>query len=118
MEVLLHAGALLCSSCSSISVCADPWPTASFIIARIPSFNPTKIRESVADIANFVGVRADLLDTSRSHAFKATKRFGVLARMDSDFVDAKVREHCADLMSEYFPEIRSVRDVMTRLRAD
>lgn len=77
-----------------------------------------KIRESVADIANFVGVRADLLDTSRSHAFKATKRFGVLARMDSDFVDAKVREHCADLMSEYFPEIRSVRDVMTRLRAD
>jgi hypothetical protein len=74
-----------------------------------------RIRESVESIAEFLGISSDLLDVSESHAFKAKGKFGVLSRMDPEFVDAKVQEHCLEIMNDFFPEIRSITDVMPRL---
>lgn len=76
-----------------------------------------RIRDSAQDIAGFLDIPGELLDTSRSHAFKARKKHGVLARIDPDFIDEKVRTHCHDLISRFFPDIRSVRDVLPLLQA-
>ena len=53
----------------------------------------------------------DSLDESRSHAYKADKKFGLLSKIDADYLKACVDEYCRDLMDAFFPEIQQLSDV-------
>ena len=77
-----------------------------------------RLRDSLPAISEFLGVPESMLDSGRSHSYKAKRKYGVLWSLDHEFVDRKVHEHCARMLSTYFPEIRSLRDVEERLRAD
>jgi hypothetical protein len=74
-----------------------------------------RLRDSAPLIARFLDIDESDLDLSRVHEFKTSKKHGILANMDPDFVDEKVRAHCSDLLREYFPEIGGIRDAMHSL---
>lgn len=95
--------------------------TTAQVLRAIPSerllvVRTDRIRESVGEIADFLGILKELLEPDRSHAFKAKRKFGVLARMNPDFVDAKVKQHCLEIVREFFPEVQSISDVLPRLQ--
>lgn len=91
------------------------------IVASIPAQRLLIIRtdqlgKSATALAQFLEIPEDVLDVSRSHAYKSPKKYGVLASMDPDYVDARVKAHCADLLREHFPEIRSIMDVAAKIQ--
>lgn len=59
------------------------------------------ISKSVDRIADFLEVPASSLDASRSHLHKTRKTHGLLEQIDKEFLDAKVSEHCGDLVDLY-----------------
>lgn len=71
-----------------------------------------KTRELSRDlkkIADFVGVPAGRLHVEGTHSFKARRKFGMLARLDEQYLEEKVNQHCRDLMDVYFPEVKSYK---------
>jgi hypothetical protein len=54
-------------------------------------------------IAEFVGVGLKTLNFSRSHSFRAEKKFEVLSKIDRHFLEERVRVNCGRLMDELFP---------------
>jgi len=73
-----------------------------------------RISERMQDIADFLGISVSTLNKSKAHAYKARKRFDPVWEIDRDFLESKVSEHCSDLMSRFFPEIRSLQDAMKK----
>lgn len=63
------------------------------------------ISEGMDRIAEFLDIPAESLDVSKSHSFRAKKKFGLLGRIDRDFLEEKVDMHCRTLMDSYFPEL-------------
>lgn len=81
-------------------------PTERLIIVRTPD-----IRHDIPRIADFLGVAPDTLDPSRSHEFKAAKKFGLLSKIDENYLKECVDKHCKALMERFYPEIRQLSDV-------
>jgi hypothetical protein len=79
---------------------------------RLLVIRTDKLRESLPLIAQFLDIGENQLNLDRAHEFKTDKKHGILANIDPDFVDEKVRVHCSDLLREHFPEIRSIRDAL------
>lgn len=77
-----------------------------------------RLRDDVAKIADFLEIPEESLDSARSHSYKAKRKYGVLLELDRGFVDAKVQQHCGEVLSRYFPEIGSLTDIRERLRSD
>jgi hypothetical protein len=69
-----------------------------------------RLAQSIGTLAQFLDVESGTLDRQNSHTFKAAQKFGFLHKLDDEYLDAKVAQHCRDLMRAYFPEIASVRD--------
>ena len=65
-----------------------------------------QITERVDEIASFAGVPKARLQKEKSHSFKAQKKFGLLDKVDRQFLDDKVAEHCGGLVARFFPESR------------
>ncbi len=63
-------------------------------------------------IANFLGIPESTLDKSKSHMFKAEGKFNILSRIDRQFLEGKVNAYCKQLMDRFFPEIKSIDDVL------
>ena len=81
-------------------------PSDRLLVVRTP-----EIRHDIPRIADFLGIPVDTLDASRSHEFKATKKYGLLSRIDEECLSEGVDKHCKDLMERFFPEIRQLSDV-------
>ena len=81
------------------------------VLQRVPSerllvVRTEEIRHRIAEIADFLGIPPDTVDPSASHTNKAVARTNILQQIDPDLIEQQVAEHCADLMKEYFPDIR------------
>jgi Sulfotransferase domain len=65
-----------------------------------------RLSEHVETIAEFLDVPTDTLTASAAHSFAANRRPGAwLDRMDRDYLRQKVHDHCAPLMTRWFPDI-------------
>jgi hypothetical protein len=71
-----------------------------------------EIADQAGQIADFVGVPVSQLNRKRTHAYKAKAKFQILSKIDPDFLESKVQQHCQPLMGEYFPEIRRMSDIL------
>ena len=81
-------------------------PRDRLLIVRTPD-----IRHDIPRMADFLGVPVDTLDASRSHEHLAAKKFGLLSRIDGEFLREGVDKNCRDLMERFFPEIQQLSDV-------
>lgn len=77
-----------------------------------------KLRDDLAEVADFLGIPKESLDSARSHSYKAKRKYGVLLELDQDFVDQKVQHHCEKILARFFPDIRSISDVAHGLQGD
>jgi len=81
-------------------------PSDRLLIVRTPD-----IRDDIPRMADFLGVPVDTLIASRSHEHKAAKKFGLLSKIDGEFLSECVDKNCKDLMERFFPEIQQLADV-------
>jgi hypothetical protein len=88
-----------------------------YILNTIPSQRLIVIRtydleRSGSALAKFLNIPEDTLDMTRAHLYKAPRKSGIISRIEPDYLQAKVTEHCGDLMHEYFPHIKSLDDAL------
>ena len=65
-----------------------------------------QIGERLDEIASFTSVPKARLLQEKSHSFKAQKKFGLLDKVNRQFVEDKIAEHCGGLVARFFPEFR------------
>lgn len=63
-----------------------------------------RLTELAEAVAAFAGIPTRFLNKSRSHAFKAKQKFGLLTHLDPVYLRDKVIQHTADVLAIYFPE--------------
>jgi len=63
-----------------------------------------EIQQNAARIAAFSGVALETLRQERAHSYPAKAHYDVLGKIDRDYLDEKIRQHCNELMTEWFPE--------------
>lgn len=68
------------------------------------------ISQRAYDIAAFAGLPKEAVRLEKTFSFKNPKKAGVLCQIDRNYLEEKVKNHCASLMAQYFPEIRSIDD--------
>jgi hypothetical protein len=71
-----------------------------------------ELRQDIPRIAEFLKIPAATLNADNAHSFPAREKHGLLLELDRDDLEAQVKHHCGDLMGQYFPEIRSLDDVL------
>lgn len=80
---------------------------------RLLIIRTDKISQHIEEIAAFAGISKSNLKQENSHTFKAKEKFHLLDKLDQEYLEQKVNEHCGDLMLEYFPEIHSKSDELS-----
>jgi hypothetical protein len=70
------------------------------------------LERSGSALAKFLNIPEDTLDMTRAHLYKAPRKSGIVSRIEPDYLQAKVTEHCGDLMHEYFPHIKSLDEAL------
>ena len=78
---------------------------------RLMVVKTNDISASAYRIAKFAGFAESCVKIEASHVAQSPKRFGILSQLDPDYLDAQVNYYCGELMGQYFPQIRSVRDL-------
>jgi hypothetical protein len=78
-------------------------PAAQLLVVRMD-----EITKRAFEIADFCGLPCHAVRKDRSHAFASPVKYGILRRIDSAFVEAKVEKHCRELMTRFFSEIKSI----------
>ncbi len=78
------------------------------IIEKLPPgrsmiIKTNEISGKLDEIARLLNVSYNSLITEQSHLNKAEYGVDILRRLDKGFLDAKFKEHCSDLMEEFFP---------------
>ena len=63
-----------------------------------------RLTSRAAEIVSLIGLPSSAVSPERSHSFQAPRRFGVLAEIDRDYLEAVGRRHGEALMRRYFPE--------------
>lgn len=86
----------------------DTVPKDRLLIVRTDN-----ISECYDEIATFAGVSRSNLKQENAHTFKAKEKFYLLDKVDLEYLEDKVKEHCGDLLAQFFPEIRSKNDALT-----
>ena len=81
----------------------------TLVLGSVPSdrllvIRTDEIRERVPELARFLGIRAWTLDRSRSHQFQRTMRIPILSYLPEGYLDELMREHCSELMEQFYPE--------------
>lgn len=69
---------------------------------RLLIIRTDKISEQVEEIAAFAGISINNLKQENSHAFTAKEKFHLLDKLDQEYLEQKVKEHCGELMAQYF----------------
>jgi hypothetical protein len=65
-----------------------------------------QITERAGELADFAGVARSSIRLGRSHAFKNPQKFGILQKIDRNYLQRKVTLHCGQLMQRFFPETK------------
>jgi hypothetical protein len=63
-----------------------------------------RISATCDEIAAFIGVPKRPEHKLKSHAFKASKKFGVLELIDPDHLQGRIAAHCSDLVDRIFTD--------------
>jgi hypothetical protein len=69
-----------------------------------------RIRQSAHEIADFAGLPRRAIRLHRTHEFRNPGKLPIIREIDRDFLERKVEQHCRPLMTQFFPEIKSVDD--------
>jgi len=69
-----------------------------------------QIRQYAHDIAAFAGLPRDTIRLERTHEFQNPFRHQIIREIDRNFLERKVEQHCRPLMTQFFPEIKSLDD--------
>lgn len=82
------------------------------VLATVPAERLLVIRiqdlhSELPRLAEFLGVPVETLDARRSHEHKAAAKFGLLAKIDPQYLHERVEARCGDLMRTFFPDIQS-----------
>lgn len=69
------------------------------------------ISSKIEGLARFINIPTETLLKERSHLNRSPYRVKILSHYDQDFLETKFQEHCADLMSVFFPDY-SLKDYL------
>ncbi|MGD1911608.1 MAG: sulfotransferase [Rivularia sp. (in: cyanobacteria)] len=69
-----------------------------------------QISNKAYEIAEFAGLTQNSIDLQKSHAFKNPTKYGILSKIDSDYLEQRVHHYCQPLMKQFFPEIKTMKD--------
>ena len=67
-----------------------------------------EISQRLDKVADFLGVPAEFVSGKNSHSRPAKMKHNILQQLDQSFVESSVCKYCGDMMSLYFPEIKSM----------
>ena len=74
---------------------------------RLLIIRTDKITECTQDILEFAGISKSKNTHNNSHTFKAKSKFDVLDKLDQKYLQTKIEEHCQELITRFFPEIKN-----------
>lgn len=63
-----------------------------------------EISSRMAELARFVGVPVETLNSTKSRAYAAAQKFDILADLDPDYLSEKLEQHCGPVLSQFFPD--------------
>ncbi|MGA3284167.1 MAG: hypothetical protein ABSD57_06895 [Verrucomicrobiota bacterium] len=92
------------------------WATRnSQVLAKVPPerlfvVRTDQIREKAFALADFAGLPRRVIRLHRTHEFRNPGKRPILREIDRDFLERKVEQHCRPLMTQFFPEIKSLDD--------
>jgi len=69
-----------------------------------------QIRQRAYEIADFIGLPRRVIRLHRTHEFSNLRKVSLLREIERDFLERKVEQHCRPLMTQFFPEIKSLDD--------
>ena len=69
-----------------------------------------QIRQRAYEIAGFAGLPRRVIRLHRTHEFHNPRKVPLLREIDRDFLERKIGQHCRPLMTQFFPEIKSLDD--------
>jgi hypothetical protein len=75
---------------------------------RLLVIRTDQIPERAFEIADFAGLPRRAIRPERTHEYKNPTKHPILRQIDRKFVEAKVEKHCRQLMTRFFPEIKSL----------
>src|SRR5687767_195405 len=86
------------------------------VLAQVPQDRLLVVRtdeteKRAFEIADFAGLPRRVVRLHRTHAYKNPAKQELLRKIDRDFVESKVEQHCRPLMARFFAEIKSLDDV-------
>jgi len=92
------------------------------VLASVPKdrllvIKTPEIISKIPAIADWLGIHADTLVSSRGWLFAAPNRHGTLAKLDPGYVRDTAQAHCGNLMQQYFPDV-TLQSVTTRRVAE
>ena len=71
-----------------------------------------KISDSIGELSLFSGYALQNISTSQRHAFKNPNKYDILNKINPYYLEEKIKKYCSVLMEQYFPEIKSIKDVL------
>ena len=85
------------------------------VLAQVPPdrllvVRTDQIRQRAHEIADFAGLPRRTLRLHRTHEFQNPAKQDMIRQLDRDFLERKVEQHCRPLMTQFFPEIKSLDD--------
>jgi hypothetical protein len=79
--------------------------------SRLLVVRTDQITARAFDIADFAGLPRRLVRAQKAHAFRAPVDRQLVRQLDPVFLESKVERHCRPLMTQIFPDVRSLDDV-------
>jgi hypothetical protein len=64
-----------------------------------------QINHNIEQLASFAGIKDCRRMNSKAHSFPAKAKFGLLSKIDHNYLNTLVNRHCRDLLKMYFPDI-------------
>ena len=85
------------------------------VLSKVPKeklliVKTNEIGNFIDRIDNFSGLPQDCLVPENAHSFRNPKKFRILRKINHEYLEKKVKFHCAALMERFFPNIRSLSD--------
>ena len=85
------------------------------VLAQVPPdrllvVRTDQIRQRAHEIADFAGLPRRVVRLHRTHEFQNPAKHDLIRQLDRDFLERKVEQHCRPLITQFFPEIKSLDD--------
>jgi hypothetical protein len=87
------------------------------VLAAVPAerllvVRTEQIRARAFEIADFAGLPRYAVQMERTHEYRNPVKREIIRELDPQFLEEKVERHCRPLMRRFFPEIRTLEDVI------